>query len=239
MEKKENGYDPCYMSALLDSRNNPSAGSDSFIWTNWHTSLSLIAKGKPRSGNSVIVVSHKPHYFSSPDNIRSAINGGLVNGAGVYPDAEFKKLIEEEQDGLVYVIDASKLEGYTSGQELMISDGSAFKHPLTVPIAGSEDRASTYLDKSKEIYGDDFKIWWQFNDHDKPLARLLYLGDDFSDFDGSCNLNYYGHFVGVKKESEASQKNFPTVNDIFNSISDYIASSNTDLVRQELKKQLE
>ena len=82
------GYDALFMPQLVDARIVAPADSD--IWNTWYTNPSLRAPGRSQGNQPVVVSAHVPHCFSAPDNIKEAVNKGLVNYAGRCPQKNFK-----------------------------------------------------------------------------------------------------------------------------------------------------
>ena len=98
------GYDALFMPQLVDARIVAPADSD--IWNTWYTTQSLRATGRSKGNKPVVVYAHVPHYFSDPDNIKEAVNKGLVNYAGEMPPEEFQKLLalEDNENVLLLII---------------------------------------------------------------------------------------------------------------------------------------
>ncbi|MBI5804083.1 hypothetical protein HY450_02470 [Candidatus Pacearchaeota archaeon] len=197
-ECSDAGYEAQFMPTLIDTRIYSKKGSAfwNFLWR----TPSIKATGKTKQDNPVVIYAHVPNYFSKHENITEAIEVGLVKGAGKIPREEFQRLLDLEDKERVFVVDYDELKRSTSD---LIPVKKALAHPQTIPFLGGKDRAELYLPKHKENYGDQIGIWHSDDLCDEPLARLLYVGDDYCDgLIANYHLNYSGRFFGVPKLKE-------------------------------------
>ncbi len=169
------------------------ADKNSEIWEKAFFTASVKVTGISKQGNPVDVYAHIPNYFRNPGNIRLSKNLGLVNGASVFPLAEFYNLLDVENNRDVFVVDHDKLMNSRSG---LICTEEAIEHPQTIPFLGGEKRAELYLKKCncpiKILFKDDLST--------EPLARLLYFGhQNRKDLNAAQDLDYFiGSLIGVK-----------------------------------------
>ena len=168
------------------------------FWNDCFTTPSLMATGKTRQGNAVVVYAHVPNYFSNPENIRNAIKYGLKNGAGIMPEPEFQRLLGLEGEG-VFVVDYKTLKKSSSG---IIPVEKALEHPQTIPFLGGEDRAEKYLAKYKEEKDSSIEILHSDDLNEAPVGRLLGFGscDSSLGLYGSSSLDNDGCFVRVRND---------------------------------------
>ncbi len=161
------------------------------LWDCSPTTASMVITGKTKRGTPVVVYTHIPNYFSDPYTIfdersprifehygRTNIQIYLRKGAGVFHPREFEKLLEQEDNKHVYVIDQRTLLRFP--KKYPIED--ALAHPQTIPFLGGQERAERYVEgvqvnnsffdrKQNEIeiaYNDDL------DDH-LPRVRFLHL----------------------------------------------------------------
>ena len=99
-DSQSNGYIPLFMPKLIDQRTqNPKS---KLLWNNWFIAPSLRATGQTSQGSKVVVYVHKENHFSNLNNVRTATIH-LINGAGIIPQEEFQKYINEdgkEEEGI-------------------------------------------------------------------------------------------------------------------------------------------
>lgn len=193
---QKEGYEAQFIPALTDAR--IASQKDATVWQNWYCTPSIKATGQTKQDNPIVVYAHVPNYFSNPDNIKKAINTGLLNGAGIMPEKEFWKLLNLEDEKNVFTADYNKLKNSKLG---LIQTKYALEHPQTIPFLGGSERAEKYLKRYEEIFGNKIGVWHSDDLNGKPLGRLLFLGDDYDDLDG-CDLGDFasggGRFVGVR-----------------------------------------
>ncbi len=207
----DQGYQPVFMPQLIDARIE--SDKDSRVWQTGFTTPSIRATGIPQrgkyAGKPVVAYFHADNHISNPDNITEAIDGkeGLVNYAGRIPQEEFQRFVDldgqTDQYGnqVSFLVPYDDLRGSKSG---VIPVKHALSHPQVIPFLGGEERAKKYLQRHKEVFGDEIGVW-HLDDLDKegneplPLGRLLYLGDGYiNGLDGDDDLNGNGQFVGVR-----------------------------------------
>lgn len=188
--------DPVFMPQLVDAR--IIAPKDSPVWQ-WYTTPSVRATGRTEQGNAVVVYAHVPNYFSKPANVAKAVSQNLVRGAGRMPQKEFQKLLRLEDNKDVFVVDYNKLRNSTSG---VIDVTQALEHPQVIPFLGGHARAEQYLQKYREVKGNEIGVW-HFNDYlsdDGPCGRVLFLGSNCNyALNGNLNLSNNGRFLGVRR----------------------------------------
>jgi len=189
---------PLYMPELILMRLY--SPGDSWLWQKWLTAPSIRATGRTKQGTPMVVYAHVSNRFSDPDNIDAAIKAGLANGAGVFPNEEFKKLIKLAENGEkgVFLVDYGKLKCSTSG---VIQVTEALDHPQTIPFIGGKSLARQYLSRFREVYDRDTIGVWHCDDlspnEDKARARLLLVGSSLDDGLVGYGLCDDGRFVGV------------------------------------------
>lgn len=189
----------------------------------WYTTPSTGITGKTRQGSKVVVYSHIPTSFATPEGIRAAKQQGLVNGAGCFSQQEFQSLVDADGqtdaqgDRRVWVVDYDILRKAGTGK---IDISTALEHPQVIPFLCGVDRASIFL-TSYAVTNNTTQIGVRnHSDFDDrfPLARLLYLGviDDNSLY-GDCSLDISGQFLGVRQTSaEDTQTLEESIEDIGN-----------------------
>ncbi len=187
------GFRALSVPEIIDLRINASA--DSHLWTQWYTTASMRAVGYSKQGRAVIVYAHGDIYFKRGAVIRAAIGAGLENGAGVIPLNEFYAMLEREDGKSVFVVDYARVHETFTG-ELTIE--KAVEHPLLVPFCGGEARARRYLQKCREMYGNYVKILHDDDVMERPLARLLYLGNKGA-LDSLASLESENNCLGIEE----------------------------------------
>lgn len=200
-----------FMPELIDAKILATKGSS--LLSNWLTAPSIRATGRTKQGNPVVVYVHVDNYLSNPENIR---NAERINGAGVMPVDEFQRLLDLGDNKNVFVIDYDKLKISSSG---VIPVERALEHPQTIPFIGGEERAQRYLEKFKQVYGNNIGIWHCDDLKDEPLGRLLFVGVDCNfGLDGYNLINSLARFVGVRgsasAEGTAQKISAPTIEQI-------------------------
>jgi hypothetical protein len=190
---QKEGYRPMFMPELADTRIqngiwDESTGFEQLgywkhrmrdMWENHVCTQSVMATGRTKQGNAVVVYAHIPNYFSNPANIRKAVSEGLVNGAGRMSQEEFQKLLDAEDNEKVFVVDRKKLIRHPSG---MVDNEHALEHPQVIPFFGGKERAEKYLVKrDPQRFCDDIGIHYIADLRENPLCRFLsldyHLGD--------------------------------------------------------------
>jgi hypothetical protein len=229
------GYNPKFMPELADARINGKAE-----WGRFYSAPSIRATGKTEQGSKVVVYAHIPNYFSNPENIRKAVEMGLINGAGIMPSDEFQKLLDVEDGKKVFVVDYDKLKNSKSG---IIPLSDAMEHPQTIPFLGGQERAEKYLAKHKEAYNtNQIGIWHNDDLKENPVGRLLFLGNnDGNGLYGNLNvLNNVGRFLGVRSgkvaEGDAKKIKAPSLNDILKVSKDYVSKSSRAEFEQHIRE---
>lgn len=196
------GYKPLTAPELAEERIKDTDNSG--LWRNWHNTLSGVYIGKTKQGTGVVAVTHVNHYLTNPDNIEAAIRHGLVRGAAATPGVaeDFERLLEMKDDETVFIIDYADWGRAESGR---ISLTEALKHPLTVPILGSRERAEHYIEAHSKVFKTQQIGIWKTNElSDQPVARLLEFGDNFgNDLYAYYSLGDLGRFSGVRAEGAA------------------------------------
>lgn len=230
----ENGiaYEAIFMPAIIDTRNE--APNNSTVFQCWYTVPSIKATGRTKQGTPVVVYAHVPNYFSAPENIRKAIKQGLVNGAGRFPQTELQRLLDLEDGKNVFVVDHNTLKNSTNG---VIPVNKALKHPQTIPFIGEEGRAINYLEKHKQVYGEEIGNWHLDDLADKPLARLLFVGDDYyGGLLGDGPLYGDARFLGVPLNAAegSARKIFPAQEKLAGIINEYVAPINQPEVHERV-----
>lgn len=194
------GYAPLFMPKIIERRIKNDG--DSAIWKEWYVTPSIVATGQTQKGSKVVVYAHIPNYLSKPENIRTVLDAGLSSGAGEIPQEEFLKLVgfaEQGKEG-VFIVPYEKLMASLSER---IPVDSALEHPQTLPFLGvDETTAKKYLEKHKEVYGDEIGIWHTDDFVEgKALGRMLCLGDYDDGFVGYSSLSNVARFFGARVKS--------------------------------------
>jgi len=182
-----------------------------------------VARGRGKSssishkgGTEFAVLKHAPHYFTSPKNIRKAIeNNGLVRGAFIMPSGEFQQLLDSEDGESIFVIDYSELKKWPPGLygiyepeknhmrgfggKIDGKDMIAINHPMINAFL-TPNKAGPYLEKQMRVFGDKIMVWYRDDVEEVPLCRLLAIGCDDSsgDLDSQLYLPCDGSFVGTR-----------------------------------------
>jgi len=187
------GYRALFMPELIDAR--IALPKDSAVWQSWWTTSSLIATGRGRRGTPVVIYAHIDNYFSNPENIRAAINQGLIDGAGIMPEEEFYRLLDKEDSQNVYVVDYASLENAGSDAFRI---KNAIRHPQTIPFLGGEERAEQCLKQYRKFYSNWIEILYFDKLGEKPVGRLLSL--EYYGALGGEAFYSPGRFLGVRSE---------------------------------------
>src|SRR3989338_4317604 len=193
--------DPFFMPDMIRSRT--SVDGNHRLWNTWWSVPSIRATGRTSGGTPVVLYAHVPNFYSDANNIRIAVEERkLVNGAGVLPREEFARLLSLEGNG-VQVVDYNVLKNSTNG---IIPISQAMKHPQTLPFFGVfEEEAQEYLKKQKSLYGPNIGIWHRNDLGEEPVARVLFLDNNYYDNLNSGNdLIYNGRVLGVRRRPVAS-----------------------------------
>jgi len=192
--------DPFFMPDMIRSRT--SVDGNHRLWNTWWSVPSIRATGRTSGGTPVVLYAHVPNFYSDANNIRIAVEERkLVNGAGVLPREEFARLLSLEGNG-VQVVDYNVLKNSTNG---IIPISQAMKHPQTLPFFGVfEEEAQEYLKKQKSLHGSSIGIWHSDDLGEEPVARVLFLGDNFNNYLFGNYLKYGGRFLGVRRRPVAS-----------------------------------
>ncbi len=192
---------PAYMPELLHFKIDVSA--ESKLWQQWYTSASIIITGRSKKGNAVVAFVHTENPLNNSTKILETIALGLQNGAGMLPTYEFNKILEQQDNTNIFVIDYDSLYHYPI-QEIPLDD--ALSHPFVIPFCGGKEIAAQYLKKYREVttkntitlqYGDDAQL--------RPLARLLYLAPGGS-FDATASLESSNYLLGIKENTLFSSR---------------------------------
>ncbi len=192
---------PAYMPELL--RFKIAASAESQLWKQWYTSASAIITGRTKKGTSVVVFTHTQNQLNTSSKIKELITLGSRNGAGTLSTHEFYKMIEQQDNDKIFVVDYQTLYRSPS-HEIDIHD--ALSHPFVIPFCGGRKYAEQYLKRYHDVtnqktimlrYGDDATI--------QPLARLLYLTPTGS-FDGSASIESSNYLFGLKEDSLFSSR---------------------------------
>ncbi|GEM_PF-6980063 len=206
----ENNCTPAYMPELLCFKIQAPAQSN--LWNGqFYTTASLMITGRSRKGLPLVAFTHTKNPLNNAAKINETIALGLVNGAGMLSNHEFYKILEQQDDKTVFVLDYNTLYDSPRGE---ISLATALSHPFVIPFCGGQKYAEQYLKKYKQItqrytinltYGDDAYL--------RPLARLLYLSIDGS-FDGLASIESSNNLLGLKTDRlftsrEKSTSNLP------------------------------
>nr|MBI4156282.1 hypothetical protein [Candidatus Woesearchaeota archaeon] len=205
-ELVDQGFRPVYMPQLADSRIN-----GSLPWNRFYHAPSIIATGKINN-EPMVVFSHKDNYFSNPENIKASVGKELVNYAGIIPKNEFESMVYQDQmtdqqgNRLVYVLKGEEYQRFRDSKSGVIKVKDALEHPQVIPFLGGEERAKRYLARHEEVFGDQIGIWRSDDLSDEPLARVLYLGNNYNySLYGNNILYSNARFVGVR-DAEGAQK---------------------------------
>lgn len=201
------GHEPLYMPALVDIRIK--ATGDERIWKEWFSTPSIRVTGRGKStniskkeGTACVVYAHIPNYLSNSKNLKRVIENDLVFDVGIIPQVEFLRLLDLEDGKNVFVVDYNAIKNSASG---VVTIKKALKQPQTIPFFGGEERTEKYFARYKKVYGNMIGMWHPKDLPDRPMARLLFLGNHyyFSPVDSSC-LGDSGRFIGIPSKT-ASQ----------------------------------
>ena len=193
---KEN-YEAQFIPEIIDAR--ISSPEESRIWQTWFTAPSIRVTGKDKKGKPFVIYSHVENYLSQFKNITSAIEQGLVNGAGKMPQEEFQRLLDLKDDERVFVVDYDALRNSTSG---VIKVSKALAHPQTIPFLGGKERAEKYLEQHEKVYGSNIGVWHSNDLSHEPLARVLFVGGIYLGGLLGGGLNGDARFLGVRRVAE-------------------------------------
>ncbi len=185
------GYEAAFLSELVGLRIEVDTEDSPFwrlLWQKAHATRSTIETGKTSAGSKIVLVSHLPSYLSEVENIRTAINAGLRNGAVFVPEDNFQQRVKlaEQGEKRAYIIPYEKLKASRSGA---FPVDSALEHPLILPFLGvNETQAKQYLENHKQFCGSSIGVWY-CDDFvaGETYGRLLILGDSSSN-NGIDNL---------------------------------------------------
>lgn len=204
---EEAGYEPLYMPALVDIRIKST--KDARIWREWFSTTSIRITGRTRpsniskkEGTTCVVYAHVPNYLSNSKNLKRVIQDNLVFDVGIIPRAEFLRLLDLEDGNNVFVVDYNAIKNSAVG---VVTLKKALKQPQTIPFFGGEEKTEKYFERYKKVYGNIIGIWHPKDLPDRPMARLLFLGNHyyFSPVDSSC-LGDSGRFIGVSSKMASS-----------------------------------
>ena len=200
-------YMPLYMPALVDLRIN--ADGATRIWREWFSTPSIRITGRGKStniskkeGTTFVVYAHIPNYLSNSKNLKRVIENHLIFDVGIIPRAEFLRLLDLEDGNNVFVVDYNAIKSSAVG---VVTLKEALKQPQTKPFFGGEKRTEKYFERYKKVYGNRIGVWRPDDLPDRPMARLLFLGNSyyFSPVDSSC-LGDSGRFIGVSSKMAPS-----------------------------------
>jgi hypothetical protein len=126
----------------------------------------------------------------------------LVFDVGIIPQAEFLRLLDLEDGNNVFVVDYDAIKNSAVG---VVTLKEALKRPQTKPFFGGEKRTEEYFKRYHEVFGNMIGVWRPDDLPDRPMARLLFLGNHyyFSPADSSC-LGDSGRFIGVSSKMASS-----------------------------------
>lgn len=190
------GYAPLFMPEIIERRIRNDG--DAKIWKEWYVTPSIVATGQTQKGLKLVVYAHIPNYLSKAENIRAVLGAGLTSGAGEIPQYEFLKLVELAEQGKerVFIVPYEELMDSLS-ERIPVDD--ALEHPQTLSFLGVDEiTAKKYLEKHKEILGDEIGIWHTDDFVEgKALARMLCLGDYDDGLVGYGSLSNVARFSGA------------------------------------------
>ena len=189
-------HEPIFMNELLGIRaiNN----TDSLIRHQGYCTPSVSVSGTTKQNTKVVVYAHVPNYFSDPKNIVKAIKEGLRNGAGKYPQKEFEKLLDMEDNQNVFVVDYDKLKN-TSSED--IETRKALYYPQIIAFIGGREKAEIYLTQHEKVAGKKIGVCHNFKSEKIPSCSILYVHDIsiYGILRSDQYLNIDGSFVGVPR----------------------------------------
>lgn len=165
------GYKLTYMTNIIDGK--IASPADSFFWQNWFSTLSIRVDGRTAKKIPVSVYCHRDNYFSDPKNIKASIDRGLRYGAGDMPQKEFQKLLDKEDNETVFVVDKKE---HPATRSVIISVDGILDDPHLVSYLGGERRAELFMQRYKQIKGEQIGIVNCDNLDDAPRANILYIG---------------------------------------------------------------
>lgn len=188
------GYKADFLPQLADRRIQVPAEDP--LWQQGYDTLSLKATAKTSQGSKVEIICHKPHYFSRPKNIQTALLN-VVNGAGIIPEKEIQKYLKQEDGKTVIVIPEEKKKQAQFGE---ITFELALENPFFMASLGNDEtRAKAYLKKFGEVRNKETIRVYDIDDAENT-GRLLVLGGDVGSdvLGGICYVNCGGRFFGVR-----------------------------------------
>jgi|SRR3989344_5529305 len=239
-ELQDSNKEAIFVPQLMDARIDAAKGTQ--MWTNWYCTTSIRATGRSKpsnisqkGGTPFVVYAHTQNHFSNPTNITTAIEQGLIHGAGIIPQEEFQRLLDLKDDEKVFVIDYETLRNSKSD---VIAVKDALKHPQTTPFIGGTERAEAYLKSHQRVIGDQIGMYHTDDLADKPVGRLLFVGDDYVGSLGGDNLLIInGRFLGVPKDAQSTQqKNAPTQKQLMHILDEFVAPDNRDSLTERLAR---
>lgn len=190
---QRDGYQGLYMPELAEKRIETPFTSK--VWGNFITTLSIRLTGKTIKRSPVVLYVHTKNCTSDQEYLRKSLRN-FIKGAGTLPEDEFIRLLKlaDRGDKNIILVPYYKLRNSFSG---MMSIDDALDHPQTIPFFGSEDRAKKYLQRHKEVLGDEIGIFHCADLSDKPIWRWLYLGHNLI-----SDNNFYEpvYFIGVRSK---------------------------------------
>lgn len=227
-------YTPAYMPELL--RFKIAASPESNLWKKWYTSGSIIITGISKKSTPVVAFVHKENSLNNERRIKETVAFGLHNGAGIIPNYEFYKILEQQDDQQIFVVDYNTL--YKNHQH-EINVEEALSHPFVIPFCGGKKNAKQYLKKYHEVTKQNtIKLMYGDDPHLQPLARLLYLTPNGS-FDGSASLESSNCLLGLKEDtlfaSRSQPKNQPSLESLLQLAKKYIPPVMLPQYEEELK----
>ena len=238
MGLKAHGYSPVFMPQLIDARIE--APKDSRLWRFGYTTPSMIITGRIEN-EPMVIFDHRPdNYFSAPENLKKSLDLGLYNRAGIVPQPEFQRAVNHDQvtddrgNRLVWVLKGKNYKKFRDSTSDIISVERALEHPQTIPFIGGEERAKRYLERHKEVYGNDIGVWHSDDLRDEPMGRLLYLGDgDDGSLGGDGGLVDDARFVGVRDGAQKILE--PSLETKLEDVAENLSKLHPEFVREAWK----
>ena len=188
-------------------------------------SLCAVGRGKPtatsaKGGNPYVVIAHPSkghmHVFSSWQSVEYAIKQGGRANTTTYLSLEFFHPLLECEDGQhVHVLDWDEV----MKAEPLLLQGSE-KHPLLVPLYGTEERALACVELRRRLKApyikDELKVGFSWQGQ-VPINSAGFSFMEYHPIAGvTCHESFWksGTVIAVRAKNILSFKRVPTIDDL-------------------------